>query len=130
MVATQFTTWPFSSEKVEDQPAHSEHLGNSAAATLIEVAVELNQDKFGTEARGACVWCRRQAVLQTSTAECRNGLCSKTCEQEFLRAALRNVTLDDCIEMHARLEALLAGAQSKIDSAFSGRGAKSGLVAG
>jgi hypothetical protein len=81
--------------------------GKSAGAMVIELGITL----AGAESRIATSgWCHRCWVSQDpqrSTSQYPNVFCSEHCEQEFIRAALISVTLEDCIRMHERLELLV-----------------------
>jgi len=85
--------------------------GKSAGAMVIELGITL----AGAESRIATPrWCLRWRVSQDrqrSTSQYPNVFCSEHCEQEFIRAALVSVTLEDCIRMHEQLENLLVPAQ-------------------
>jgi hypothetical protein len=80
---------------------------NSSGATLIELGVELTRAESSPQAPGLCSRCLSHRDPQTSKAQYPNIFCSERCEREFTRAALASLTLDDCVRMHARLEALL-----------------------
>ena len=80
--------------------------GKSAGATVIELGITL-----GLATPGWCLRCRGGQDPQRSTSQYLNVFCSEHCEQEFIRAALASLTLEDCIRMHERLGNLLMPAQ-------------------
>ncbi len=80
--------------------------GKSAGATVIELGITL-----GLATPGWCLRCRGSQDPPSSTSQYPNVFCSEHCEQEFIRAALASLTLEDCIRMHERLENLLMPAQ-------------------
>jgi hypothetical protein len=85
--------------------------GKSAGAIVIELGITL----AGAESRIAtprwCLRCRGGQDPQWSTSQYLNVFCSEHCEQEFIRAALASLTLEDCIRMQERLGNLLMPAQ-------------------
>ena len=80
--------------------------GKSAGATVVEVGITL-----GLATPGCCLRCRVSQDPQRSTSQYPNVFCSEHCEQEFIRAVLASLTLEDCIRMHERLGNLLVPAQ-------------------
>jgi len=80
--------------------------GKSAGATVIELGIT-----FGLATPGWCLRCRGSQAPQRSTSQYPIVFCSEHCEQEFIRAALASLTLEDCNRMHERLENLLVPAQ-------------------
>jgi hypothetical protein len=80
--------------------------GKSAGATVIELGITL-----GLATPGWCLRCRDGQDPLRSTSQYPNVFCSEHCEQEFIRAALASLTLEDCIRMHERLGSLLMPAQ-------------------
>jgi hypothetical protein len=109
MSATQFKQSPVGPSKVEE---HRSSLGQSAAATLIELGIAFAAAESSAEIPGMCSHCRAPRTPQRSTAQCPNVFCSEECEQEFVRAALASLTIEDCIRIHGRLETLLTGAEA------------------
>ena len=85
--------------------------GKSAGATVIELAITLGGAESSVASPGRCLRCRGSQVPQKSTSQYPNVFCSEHCEEEFIRAALVSVTLEDCIRMHERLENLVVPAQ-------------------
>jgi hypothetical protein len=92
--------------------AHRSSQGTSAAAKLVDVGIAFAGAEFGTSAPGSCSHCWAPRSPQTSTARWPNFFCSDHCEQEFVRAALAVLTVEDCARMHAQLESLLRGAEA------------------
>jgi hypothetical protein len=85
--------------------------GKSAGATVIELAITLGGAESSIATPGWCLRCRVSQDPQRSTSQYPNVFCLEHCEQEFIRAALVSVTLEDCIRMHERLGNLLMPAQ-------------------
>jgi hypothetical protein len=108
MSAIQFSPKPLGSNKAKI-PA----LDNSSGATLIELGVELTRAESRAHAPGLCARCRSHRDPQTSKAQYPNIFCSERCEREFIRTELASLTLDDCVRMQRRLEALLNRAQRR-----------------
>jgi hypothetical protein len=98
-------------------PAQRASLGTSAAAKLIELGRALAGAELSASFPRICYQCGVPGSSNNSTAQCPKVFCSEQCEQEFVRAALASLTLEDCIRMQQRLETLLVGAEA---SAFSG----------
>lgn len=84
---------------------------NSAASILIEIGVLLAETTFVAPTPGLCSHCRSHRDARTSTAEYQNLFCSQRCEREFVRTTLASVTLEECVRIQGRLEALLVGAR-------------------
>jgi hypothetical protein len=108
MSATQSKPRPLGSSKVED---HRSSLGNSGAATLIELGIAFAAAESSAHIEGSCSHCRAPRNPLRSTAQCPNVFCSEECEQDFVRAALASLTIEDCMRIHKRLESLLMGTQ-------------------
>jgi hypothetical protein len=85
--------------------------GKSAGAMVIELGITLAGAESRIATPGWCLRCRGSQDPQRSTSQHPNVFCSGHCEEEFIRAALVSVTLEDCIRMHERLENLLVPAQ-------------------
>ena len=85
--------------------------GKSAGATVIELGITLGGAESSIATPGWCLRCRGGQDPQRSTSPYLNVFCSEDCEQEFIRAALASLTLEDCIRMHERLGNLLMPAQ-------------------
>jgi hypothetical protein len=85
--------------------------GKSAGSMVIELGTTLASAESRIATPGCCLRCRGSQDPQGSTSEYPNVFCSEHCEQEFIRAALVSVTLEDCIRMHERRENLLVPAQ-------------------
>jgi|SRR5581483_9057150 len=79
----------------------------TAAATLVELGVNLANAEASATVPVTCKRCRSTHDPQRSTSHYPNTFCSKTCESEFLRVELAALTLDDCIRLQAKLEKLL-----------------------
>ena len=79
----------------------------SPGARLVELGRAIAGAEFRTGTPGVCSHCRSGLNLRDSSAEYPNVFCSEQCEQEFIRAALASLTVEDCIRMHRRLENLL-----------------------
>src|ERR1700730_7106853 len=84
--------------------------GKSAGAMVIELGITLAGAESRIATPGWCLRCRVSQDPQRSTSQYPNVFCSQHCEEEFIRAALVSVTLEDCIRMHERLENLLVPA--------------------
>jgi hypothetical protein len=82
---------------------------NSAAAKFVELGRTLATSNPGLP--GLCSRCLGYRDVQTSTSSFPHLFCSETCEQVFVRIALRSVTLDDCLRIHRRMESLLGPAE-------------------
>jgi hypothetical protein len=108
MSAIQFRPEYLGSNKAEI-PAKD----NSNGATLIDLSVELTRAESSPQPPGLCSRCLSHQDPQTSNAQYPNIFCSERCEREFIRAALASLTLDDCVRMQARLEALLKQTQKR-----------------
>jgi hypothetical protein len=80
---------------------------NSSGATLVGLGVELTRAESRAQTPGLCSRCLGPRDPRTSKAQYPNIFCSERCEQGFIRAALVSLTLDDCVRIHRRLEALL-----------------------
>src|SRR6202035_3246381 len=85
--------------------------GKSAGAMVIELGITLAGAESRIATPGWCLRCRGGQDPQRSTPQYPNVFCSEHCEEEFIRAALVSVTLEDCIRMHERLENLLMPAE-------------------
>lgn len=85
---------------------------SSPAAKLIELSVALARAESRASVAGLCSQCWAPRNPHSSTAQCPNVFCSEECERQFIRAALASITLDDCVRMQRRLEALLTGAEA------------------
>ena len=83
----------------------------SAASMLIEIGVLLAEAAFAAPTPGLCSHCQKYRDARSSTAEYQNLFCSQRCEREFVRTTLASVTLEECLRIQARLEALLVGAR-------------------
>jgi len=83
----------------------------SAASMLIEIGVLLAEAAFVAPTPGLCSHCRRYRDARSSTAEYQNLFCSQRCEREFVHTTLASVTLEECLRIQERLEALLVGAR-------------------
>ena len=84
-------------------------LGRSPGATLVGVATSLTEAERSAATNPLCFRCRRSRNPQISSATNPNIFCSEYCEQEFVRTALADITVEDCIRIHRRLERLLQG---------------------
>jgi hypothetical protein len=82
----------------------------SAGTTLIELGIGITAAE-STRATDVCSHCRSYRGRRSSTAEYPDVFCSQQCEQAFVRAALSSLTLEDCVGMHRKLEALLGRTQ-------------------
>ena len=85
--------------------------GKSAGAMVIELGITLAGAEPCIATPGWCLRCRVSQDPKRSTSQYPNVFCSEHCEEEFIRAALVSVTLEDCIRMHERLENLFVPAQ-------------------
>jgi hypothetical protein len=92
----------------------------SAAAGAIEVGRALADAEYDASAPGLCSQCRGPRNPNSSTAEFPNVFCSEQCEKEFVGSALASLSLEDCVRIQGRLEALLAGAEASAVEALSG----------
>lgn len=95
----------FSRSRLEGAP------NKSAASMLIEMGVLLAEAAFATPTPGLCFHCRNYRDARSSAVEYPNLFCSQRCEQEFVRTTLASVTLEECLRIQGRLEALLVGAR-------------------
>src|SRR5882762_11223603 len=85
--------------------------GKSAGAMVIELGITLAGAEPCIATPGWCLRCRVSQDPKRSTSQYPNVFCSEHCEEEFIRAALVSVTLEDCIRMQERLENLFVPAQ-------------------
>ncbi|HUO60461.1 MAG TPA: hypothetical protein VMU24_07310 [Candidatus Acidoferrales bacterium] len=79
----------------------------SAGASALDLAISLTYAEVADSSPGVCHRCRGYRNPRQSLAQYPNVFCSIRCEQDFIRAALAALTLDDCIRIHERLDALL-----------------------
>lgn len=79
----------------------------SAAATLVELGVNLAGAEATPQHPASCKRCKSTHDPQKSTSHYPTIFCSKACEGEFIRKELAALTLDDCIRLQAKLERLL-----------------------
>jgi hypothetical protein len=86
----------------------------STAGSLLELGITFALAASRNPTIGLCCRCRGPRNPQRSTAGNPNVFCSARCEQNFVRAALSSVTLDDCIRIQQRLETLLTGASQSV----------------
>jgi hypothetical protein len=100
------------------EPIHSGEHGTqptssskSAGATVIELGIALVRAE-STAIPGQCSYCRSPRNHRHSTAQFSTVFCSKECEQEFIRAALPSLTVEDCIRIQASLERLTFGVEA------------------
>jgi hypothetical protein len=101
----------FKEESLEPNRAEISAREKSAGATLVGLRVVLARSESTSRIPGLCSRCVGHRDPRTSTANYPNIFCSEKCEQEFVRAALASLTLDDCLRIQARLDELIAGAQ-------------------
>jgi hypothetical protein len=114
MSATQSKQEVFSADKGETRGSWAARImGKSAGATLIELGITLAGAESATEMPGWCFRCRGRQDPRRSTAQYPSVFCSEHCQQEFVRAALASLTLQDCMRIHRRLEDLLVGVQDR-----------------
>jgi len=112
MPATQYKQQPLGSKKIEPPSTWLRRvLGISAAATLLELGATLAGAEANAEKSEPCSRCNARRNSRSSYAQYPNAFCAKECEQEFIRGALASLTLEDCIRIQHRLDALLMGAQ-------------------
>ena len=83
----------------------------SAGATVIDLGITLGGAGSSIATPGWCLRCRGSQDPQRSRSQFPNVFCSEHCEEEFIRAGLVSVTLEDCIRMHERLGNLLMPVQ-------------------
>ncbi len=100
---------PLRSKEFEDERSLP---AKSAATMLVELGVAIARVQSGAPMPGQCCLCHSRRSPRSSTAEFPNVFCSEECEQEFVRAALASLTLEDCIRMHQRLENLAMRAEA------------------
>lgn len=86
----------------------------SSGTTVVNVATILIGAECTAPIGDVCLCCDNRPDPQTSSAENPNIFCSEDCEQEFIRAALADITLEDCICIHRRLERLLQSVQQPV----------------
>ncbi len=108
MSATQSKEQCLGCSKVE---AHRFSPRKSGAATLIELGIAFAAAESSDPIPGSCSHCRAPRNPLRSTAQCPNVFCSEQCEQEFVRAALASLSIEDCMRIHERLDTLLVGAR-------------------
>ena len=81
----------------------------SAGATLIEFATGLVDAELEAPRNNACMRCHGSRTQTNGGSHFPDLFCSDECEQEFVRIALAGLTLQDCIRIQRRLDALLSG---------------------
>ena len=107
MSAIQYKRDPFGGNKVEGADCStSEGAGKSNGAMLIELGIALAGFQR-SPLPGQCSRCRGYRNIQNSSAQFPEVFCSDKCELEFIRTAVAELTLVDCVRMHKRLECLL-----------------------
>src|SRR5579884_229310 len=84
-------------------------LGNSAASKLIDLGRALACAESGASTRGSCFHCMGPRNSHRSSAQFPSVFCSEQCEREFIRGAIACISVEDCVRIQHRLEALLAG---------------------
>lgn len=104
MSATQHKPEPTRSNEPE-RP--SLFLRTSAAARAIEIGIVITDSEANFSASGRCTRCFATLNARNSNAEYPNVFCSVDCEQEFVHEALASLTIEDCVRIQGRLEALL-----------------------
>jgi hypothetical protein len=82
---------------------------SSLGAVLLQLGRVLADAAFGDPTAGLCSRCGTSWNPQRSTARFPTVFCSERCEQEFIHIALASLSLQDCIRMQKRLDALLVG---------------------
>ena len=107
MSVIQFKPEPLGSNKTE-VPTQEK----SAGATLIGLGVALARAESSAPIPGLCSRCLSHRDPRSSTAQYPNIFCSERCEQEFIRLALASLTLEECVRMHTRMDALLTRVQN------------------
>jgi hypothetical protein len=106
MSAIQFMSRHFREEQAGLHNSWQPEGRTSAGTTLVELGAWLGKAAALLDLPGQCAYCRIERDLQTSTAGFPQVFCSELCEQEFVRAALASLTLEDCLRMQERLERL------------------------
>jgi len=86
-------------------------LEESAGSILTELGIRPVDAVAIASVTELCSCCNSDRDLHNSTAKYSNTFCSEQCEQAFIRGALASITVEDCIRMQARLEALLLRTQ-------------------
>jgi hypothetical protein len=110
MSAAQTKNEAVSSSRSDDlSPWRDNPSRKSAIARLVELGITFAVASSIAPAVGVCSRCQGYRDARTSTAECTNVFCSKTCEHDFVHDALASLTVEDCVRMQQRLETLLAG---------------------
>ena len=104
-IPLRFNKFKFSRSRLDGFP------NKSTASMLIEIGVMLAEAAFVAPTPGLCFHCRNYRNARSSTAEYQNLFCSQRCEREFVRTVLASVTLEECLRIQKRLEALLVGAR-------------------
>lgn len=113
MFATQYKQESLSSNQVETRNSRpGGPLANSAAATLIDLGIILAD--ASAPVAGFCFRCRAPLDSKSLIVQYPNAFCSKRCEQEFVRAAVASLTLQECIRIQHRLESLLMGVEEPL----------------
>jgi hypothetical protein len=111
MSAIQYKREPSSGNRAEhDESSSARSVDKSFGAALIELGITFAGLQSRPPIPGQCARCQSYRNPQASTAECPNVFCSKKCEQEFIRTALGDLTIEDCIRIHRRLQELVTGA--------------------
>ena len=94
-------------------------LGTSAAAKVLELGVTLADAEAGAAIPGLCSQCWRPRKAHGSTSQFSNIFCSEECEQEFIRAALASITVEDCLRIQHKLESLLTRTEAGVLEALA-----------
>lgn len=81
-------------------------LEESAGSILIELGIAPADMGPSALVPGLCSRCQSDREPQNSTAQYPDIFCSEKCEQAFIRSAVASLTVEDCIRMQSRLEAL------------------------
>lgn len=87
---------------------------NSKTATAVKLGIELSDISIDSNSSSNCKRCTGAYECINSDAICKNLFCSKGCELFYVREALSGMTLEDCIRIQKRLEALLADATPEV----------------
>ena len=92
----------------------------STLAKLVEFSKLLADAESTSSLPGQCYRCRSFRSLQLSTAEFPALFCSQQCEHAFIQAAVADLSLDDCIRIHKRLDDLLGVVESRVMESIGG----------
>ncbi len=76
-------------------------------AAAVQLALDLLPADVPEETELTCLKCEVKYEPSGSSALYSTQFCSEYCQRDFIRSGLRSLTLEQCIRLHKRLEALV-----------------------